>query len=132
MGMLVTILCWWLNDAYRFKMLVTDSLWERIFKCIKIGHQHLKSVTNIPKFSPTYFVSNINIDSETTTEGKLPNRFNREPSYPGPIWFGTTEILLKFQVENKFYRFVCFYFYLDINQLSCIETLFIFLKVKLK
>ena len=29
------------------------------FWVYNIGHQHLKSVTNIPKLSPTHFVSNI-------------------------------------------------------------------------
>ena len=130
MVMLMKILCWWLYDGDRFKMFVTHYVGEFLSVSVtnisnrsrisQSYHQHILSPTS---------VTNINIASETTTEGTLPNRFYPEPSYPEPIWFGTTEMLLKFQGENKFYRFVCFYFYLDINQLSCIETLFIFWKL---
>ena len=60
------------------------------------------------------------------------NQVNRSGlARPGPTLIRENRNL-EFQERNKFYRFICFYFYLDINQLSCIEALFYFLRVKLK
>ena len=62
--MLTTTLCWWLYDGNRFKMLVTESIcWKLFALCwlfLNVSNYHyFRWVTNIPKLSPTHFVSNI-------------------------------------------------------------------------
>ena len=54
---LVTTACWRFYDCDRF------DFWDRITMLatfyLSVCHQHLKSVINISKFSPTHFVTNI-------------------------------------------------------------------------
>ena len=57
--MLATALCWLLYDGDRIIILATTFIMLVILNRFPLmTHQHLKSVTNIPK-SPTHFVSNI-------------------------------------------------------------------------
>ena len=57
--LLVTTVCWWLNDGDRFEMLVVESLCWRLFSLCWWFSQCIKSVINISNLSQTHLVINI-------------------------------------------------------------------------
>ena len=58
-AMLMTTLCWWLYDCYNFKMLAAESLCWWLFQDVDAHQWCPKSVSNMPKLSSTYSISNI-------------------------------------------------------------------------
>ena len=67
--MFVTLLCWWLYDGDWFQMLMTESLFWRLFWLCWWFSQCITSVTNISNLSTThlvsYLVTKIDVTSQT-------------------------------------------------------------------
>ena len=78
--MLVTMLCWWFYNGDRFKMAVTESICWRLFSFCCWFFQCIKSVTNVLNWSPTHFVSNIDVTVKAR-HGLMP-----EGSLDGQDW----------------------------------------------